>query len=479
MRSPARAASEALALKKYRPTFRHRPIQNCPPIDICLDIDQVGAVRSHSVQEGAHRIVVFSPFRPPSGELRDMSSRPSRSTLDIAEKLIGFDTVSRNSNLELIEWVREYLTASDVNSTLIFDESGKKANLFATIGPAGVPGIVLSGHTDVVPVDGQDWSSDPFVLEERDGRLFGRGACDMKSFIAAVLAAVPAFARADLHTPIHLAFSYDEEVGCRGVPSLLAFMRENDVAPRLCIIGEPTEMKVIIAHKGNKRYRCVVHGLECHSALADQGVNAVEAAAEMVARLKSMARNKTLKGPFDGAFSPPYTTAVHTGLIHGGTAMNIVPNHCPIPSSRFAISPATIGILAQGSRGVRFQRARARDEGREQGCRNTILLKSQLPGLSTDQQSDAATLSGRSARSRRRGRSALVPKGAFINRQGSPALSAAWLHRAGPQTGRMDRPGAVGCLRAALPSSPATLRRAELIQIRPSRKIHTSLCTPP
>ena len=319
-----------------------------------------------------------------------MNHRPSATTMDIVQKLVSFDTVSRNSNLALIEWVRNYLNESGVRSHLIFDRDGQKANLFATIGPKGVPGIVLSGHTDVVPVDGQAWSTDPFAVTERDGRLVGRGTCDMKSFIAAVLGAVPAFVKADLATPVHLAFSYDEEVGCRGVPGILEFIRENGVAPRLCIIGEPTEMKVIVAHKGNKRYRCAVHGHECHSALADQGVNAVEAAAELVAKLKSIARRKASKGPFDGAFSPPYTT-VHTGLIHGGTALNIVPNHCFF-EFEFRYIPGDDPLillheLEQYARTVLEPEMKAVNAG----TGIEFQFKSQLAGLSTAIDADAVT----------------------------------------------------------------------------------------
>ncbi len=319
-----------------------------------------------------------------------MSIRPSQSTLDIIRKLIEFDTVSRNSNLALIEWVRTYLSAHGVDSTLILDEEGKKANLFATIGPAAVPGVVLSGHTDVVPVDGQAWTVEPFVMTERDGRLFGRGICDMKSFIGAVLAAVPDFVRAQLETPVHIALTYDEEVGCRGIPSLLQFMRDNAVAPRLCIIGEPTEMKIVVAHKGNTRYRCVVHGLECHSALADQGVNAVEAAAELVARLKSVARQKSTKGPFDRAFSPPYTT-VHTGLIHGGTAMNIVPNHCYFDFEiRYIPEDDPAPVLEELKR---FARNVLEPEMHSVSPATGIefLHKSDLPGLSTSEDADGVS----------------------------------------------------------------------------------------
>jgi acetylornithine deacetylase len=241
--------------------------------------------------------------------------------------LVGFDTTSRESNLALIEWVRDYLAGHGVASELFFDEERRKANLFATIGPKDRGGIALSGHTDVVPVDGQDWSTDPFALAEKDGRLYGRGTADMKSFLAVALALVPEFLARELATPIHLALSYDEEVGCLGVRRMIAGLEGRPDKPRLCIVGEPTEMKPVIGHKGKRSLRCHVRGYECHSALAHEGVNAVEAAAEIVAYLKSMARRFRDEGPYDPDFVPPYTT-VHTGRISGGTALNIVPKDC-------------------------------------------------------------------------------------------------------------------------------------------------------
>ncbi len=243
------------------------------------------------------------------------------------ERLVAFDTTSRNSNLELIHDVRDYLQGHGVASQLFHDEGGQKANLYATLGPTDRPGIALSGHTDVVPVDGQDWSSDPWKIEERGERLYGRGTCDMKGFIAVVLAKVPQFLARDLATPIHLCLSYDEEVGCLGVRSLIAFLSRQEIRPAACIIGEPTSMKVVTAHKGKLSQRCSVRGLEAHSSLAPQGVNAINAAAEVVAFLSRLARRKAEDGPFDQDFDVPYTT-VHTGLIQGGTQLNIIPGAC-------------------------------------------------------------------------------------------------------------------------------------------------------
>jgi acetylornithine deacetylase len=249
------------------------------------------------------------------------------SSIDMIRRLVGFDTTSRESNLALIDFVRDYLDGWGVESELIFDDEQRKANLYATIGPGDRGGVMLSGHSDVVPVDGQAWHSDPFAIAEKGGALYGRGTADMKSFIAVALSLVPEFVARKLKTPVHFAFSYDEEVGCIGVRGIIAMLKERDIRPTACIVGEPTMMQPVIAHKGKVSLRCHVRGLESHSALAHEGVNAVEAAAEIVAHLKSMARRKRDRGPYDPGFSPPYTT-VHTGTIEGGTALNIVPRDC-------------------------------------------------------------------------------------------------------------------------------------------------------
>ena len=181
-------------------------------------------------------------------------------TVRILEALIGFDTTSRNSNLDLIHWVQSYLGDFGVPAHLIFDAEGRKANLHAVIGPRDAPGVILSGHTDVVPVDGQAWTSDPFRLTERNGRLHGRGASDMKGFLAAALAAVPRLRESHLRRPVHLCFSYDEEVGCKGVPSLIDHLDSLAAKPALCIVGEPTGMDVVTGHKGKLSLRCHVRG---------------------------------------------------------------------------------------------------------------------------------------------------------------------------------------------------------------------------
>ena len=248
-------------------------------------------------------------------------------SVDMIRRLVGFDTTSRNSNLDLIHFVRDYLAGFGVESRLIHDDSGQKANLYATIGPDDRPGIALSGHTDVVPVDGQDWSSDPFTVEQRDGRLYGRGTADMKSFVAVALALVPDFVARPLKTPINLAFSYDEEVGCFGVHSIIGHLRGEGVAPRLAIVGEPSSMRVVNAHKGVRTFTTTVTGLEAHSSATDRGVNAIFYGARLIAFLESLAEELRDRGDASGRFDLPYST-ISVGVVNGGTALNIIPGSC-------------------------------------------------------------------------------------------------------------------------------------------------------
>ncbi|KZL21032.1 Acetylornithine deacetylase [Pseudovibrio axinellae] len=247
---------------------------------------------------------------------------------EILAKLVSFDTVSAKTNLPLIKWVEEYLSDLGVSSSLLHDESGEKASLFATIGGSGDDGYILSGHTDVVPVAGQDWSSDPFTLREEDGLLYGRGSCDMKGFVACSLAKVPEMVKAPLSKPFHLMFSYDEETGCTGVQPVLRKLAGEGFKAEACFVGEPTDMQVVVAHKSKASYRAIFTGLSCHSSLAPQGVNAIHYAARLVAKLEDMAR-ELAAGPSDELFDLPYSTA-HTGVMSGGTALNIVPEHCEV-----------------------------------------------------------------------------------------------------------------------------------------------------
>jgi acetylornithine deacetylase len=243
------------------------------------------------------------------------------------DRLIAFDTTSRNSNLALIEFVQDYLDRFGVASDLVFDATGAKANLFATLGPPEGAGIVLSGHTDVVPVDGQHWSSEPFACVARDDRLYGRGTADMKGFIATALALVPELRGLPLAAPVHLALSYDEEVGCKGVPGLLDHIAARLAPPLGCVVGEPTGMRVANGHKGKAGYVCTVTGLSSHSALNHLGVNAIEIAAEIITELRRLNDEFRTAGPHADGFEPPHCTA-STGVIAGGRALNIVPDEC-------------------------------------------------------------------------------------------------------------------------------------------------------
>lgn len=246
---------------------------------------------------------------------------------DMLAKLVSFNTESQRSNLELIHFCRDYLAGLGVESRIVPSPDGQKANLYATIGPQAAGGVVLSGHTDVVPVAGQDWSSDPWTLTERDGKLYGRGACDMKGFDAIALALVPEMLKAPLKRPVHIALSYDEEVGCQGVRVMIKDMVEAGFAPSAVIVGEPSMMQVVTGHKGGMRMRTTVRGHAVHSSRVHAGVPAVMIAAELIQwHNEVMAENKA-RTPDDTGFEPPYTT-LHVGVVQGGTAVNITAEHC-------------------------------------------------------------------------------------------------------------------------------------------------------
>ena len=243
--------------------------------------------------------------------------------------LIAFPTVSSDSNLELIAYLSDHLGRLGARTRITADATGTKANFFCTFGPETDGGIVLSGHTDVVPVDGQEWSSDPFAMTERDGCLYGRGACDMKGFIAAVLATAPDFAAATLTRPLHIAMTYDEEVGCLGARALIDELAREDLHPSLAIIGEPTSMRMIDGHKGCCEYTTEFTGLEGHGSAPEQGVNAVEYAVRYAARLMELAQELEKRAPSASRFDPPWTT-LQIGRIAGGTARNIIAGHCSL-----------------------------------------------------------------------------------------------------------------------------------------------------
>ena len=259
-----------------------------------------------------------------------------KDSIDSLTRLIAFDTVSRHSNLALIDDVKAYCEQLGLTVDLTFNDAKNKANLFVTV-PAGKDadevnhGLVLSGHTDVVPVDGQDWTSEPFTATIRGNKLYGRGACDMKGFIACALTLLPQAVKlsnaGQLRRPLHLALSFDEEVGCLGAPLLLADLKARGITPDHCIVGEPTNMAMVVAHKGIAVYRCRVHGKSAHSSLTAQGVNAISYASRLIGYVDELAQEISHRSDNDGLFDVPYST-LSVGTIQGGTATNIVPNLC-------------------------------------------------------------------------------------------------------------------------------------------------------
>ena len=323
-----------------------------------------------------------------------MTLPDSPRSLPWIDRLVRFDTTSRLSNLGLIETVRDHLGAAGHGARLIHNADQTKANLFVTL-PAHdgstQGGIVLSGHTDVVPVDGQAWTSDPFAPEVRDGRLYGRGVCDMKGFIGVALTQLSNFASRQLRVPLHLALSYDEEVGCLGADVMLRELARIGIRPDSCIVGEPTEMRVISAHKSSNLYRCTVHGHAAHSSLTPQGVNAIEYAARAICHIRDMADDHRQHGPFDRDFEVPYTTA-NTGVIRGGLSVNTIPDRCEfefefrtIPG---VLAPDIIGGLRRAITGELRERIKAENPSAD------IVLEvlAEVPGFDTQAQAEISTL---------------------------------------------------------------------------------------
>ena len=348
-------------------------------------------------------------------------SSPQPQSVDILEHLIAFDTTSHFSNLKLVHFIRDYLADLGVACELVFDKSGEKANLYATIGPDDRGGIALSGHTDVVPIDGQLWDTDPFHLERKGTRLYARGTADMKAFIAVCLSLVPQMLNRNLRVPIHLVFSYDEEIGCLGVRTLLSQLQRMENRPIGVVIGEPTSMTVARAHKGKLSMRCTVHGREGHSGLTHLGVNAVEAAAEAVAYLKGMSRRMKQEGPFDTELQPPYTT-IHTGVIQGGTQLNIIPKRCwfdfefrHLPE----IDPESLLEELQ-----QYVHQNLLPEMREVAQESDFqwVTTSKAPGLNTDKDADIVRLAQTLTGANTSGKIAFGTEGGLFSDAGMPAV---------------------------------------------------------
>ncbi|UYG06623.1 acetylornithine deacetylase [Halomonas sp. M4R1S46] len=310
----------------------------------------------------------------------------------LLETLVGFATVSRDSNLDLIAFVEDYLDRHGVEHWRVDNDDGTKANLLARIGPAVEGGVVLSGHTDVVPVDGQPWSSDPFVLRDGgDGRLYGRGTCDMKAFIACALAEVPRWVTLDLERPLYLAFSYDEEVGCLGAPRLIERLLADHPRPAAVFVGEPTLMQPVVAHKGSTNLRTTVTGRAAHSSQVNQGVSAIHVAARLVTRIEDVMAELRAEGRVDEAFNVAHSS-LHVGKIAGGTAINIMARECSfdwevrhLPGDRFEDLLARVEAYADELQAEMHARAP------ETGIR-TERLTNTVPALADDDNAEVLAL---------------------------------------------------------------------------------------
>ncbi|MCP4187579.1 MAG: acetylornithine deacetylase [Gammaproteobacteria bacterium] len=302
-------------------------------------------------------------------------------------KLIAYDTTSTTSNLELIDFVRNYLDDFSVHSKLVYNDDKSCANLFATIGPDDVAGVMLSGHTDVVPTSGQNWHSDPYQMKADDEAFYGRGACDMKGFLACVLAGVPQMASHKLATPLHLAFSYDEEIGCVGVKKLIDAMSGFEVKPKIGLIGEPTDMAMVLGHKGKAAFQVEVIGSSCHSAYINRGVNAVEYAAELIAFIHKMNAEVQQRQQLDNTYTVPYST-FHVGNIKGGTALNIVPKQCQFEFEIRNLPQDDLDSLVHEVKHFAQDVLLADMRQRFEGSQISFSSISNYPGLSTSRNSE-------------------------------------------------------------------------------------------
>lgn len=316
--------------------------------------------------------------------------------VEILAQLVAFDTVSAKSNLALVDYVEGLARAAGAETDRVRDETGSKAGLWITIGPRDVPGYVLSGHSDVVPADGQACTSDPFTLTLRDGRLYGRGTSDMKGFVAVCLALMPEMAAAGLARPLHIALSYDEEVGCLGVRPLIARMRDRGIRPLGCFVGEPTGMAVVIGHKGKSAARLTFHGKACHSALAPRGVNAVEYAARFIDHVRLGAEALARDGARDGLYDVPHTTGL-CSVVHGGTALNIVPDACSVEFEYRAIAGDDAGALAGAAIAYATEALGSEMAAADPACRVAVEPLIDYPGLDLDPDSELVTLAKRLA----------------------------------------------------------------------------------
>jgi len=336
------------------------------------------------------------------------------------DRLIAFDTTSRNSNLELIGWVADYLKGWGIESSLSHDADGCKANLFATIGRKGDGGIVLSGHTDVVPVDGQPWETEPFRVVEKDGRLYGRGTSDMKSFVAVALALVPQFLARQLSAPVHFAFSFDEEIGCLGVHHLIADVKAQGISPRAAIIGEPTMMTVVDAHKGIRGYRTTFRGVPAHSSATHIGVSATHAAARFVTFLDDLFEEYQGRARPDLGFVPPYTT-IQVGIINGGAANNIIAQDCLV-DWHFRTMPTDDPQEITARAEAFLDGLRRKMQAQNPVCEVTTKLRASVPPLKPDAASAATELALALTGANSTGQASFATEAGIFQEGGFPAV---------------------------------------------------------
>ena len=346
--------------------------------------------------------------------------QPSAELMVMIERLIAFPTVSRDSNLGLIEWTRDYLLGMGVKSRLTYDSTGKKANLFATLGGGSRPGLVLSGHTDVVPVDGQAWDTDPFKATVIGDKLFGRGVADMKSYIATALVIAPKYLASNADAPLHLALSYDEEVGCIGVRSLIKDLTEMGLKTAGCIVGEPTLMQPIIAHKGTHRFRCNIVGREAHSSYTTQGVNSIEYAARIIVYIRQMADRLAQLESRDYSYTVPFTT-LQTGTIKGGIASNIVPKDCEFQFEARTMPGASADRLYKEIQD--FAQTLLPEMKRvEPNAAITFEALSSAPGMSTEESDAIVQLAASLSRNKPNGAVSYGTEGGLFQQAGIPSV---------------------------------------------------------
>jgi acetylornithine deacetylase len=340
---------------------------------------------------------------------------------DLLERLVSFDTTSRNSNLALIGFIRGYLDDLGVAYRVSTDATGQKANLHAVIGPQAAGGLALSGHVDTVPVDGQAWTSDPFALRRHDGKLFARGSCDMKGFVAACLSAVPAFQTRALVRPLHLFISYDEEVGCDGVKRLIQDMGVSGLRPDLCVVGEPSGMKPILAHKGKLDLHVSVRGLTGHSSEPSKGVNAVQAAGEAIAWVAREGRRLVAEGPFEDGFDPPYTT-IHVGTVQGGTILNIIPDHAAFTMEWRPIPGDSPHLHAERMQTWIAETIEPAMKAVDPACGFSYEISLEMPGMALPADHALATVVKQIAGSNSAGKVSYGTEGGFFENAGIPTI---------------------------------------------------------